>query len=172
MEGQTQQSALQDMFRLAEFTHCVPAYESHSTSAAVAAAAAATVDANANASLAAPATSAVVAANVKQALLNQITQRVVHARNSEGKVLYFLDPEGRVLELLKFKTWWYIWRRSCRELVSSLFSRFYSASATATANAPVAFGRSNKRAMEQDAAEAERIAGTRLFTLLLLNVSF
>jgi hypothetical protein len=133
------QSALQDMYRLGEFTHCVPAYESHSTDKAVSPEETTNVE-NTGTTL-----------QHKQALLQQITQAVVHARDSEGKVLYFLDATGRVLELLKFKTWWYIWRRSCRELVSSLFSRFYSASNAGKG--------ANKRQLEQDTAEGERLAG-------------
>jgi hypothetical protein len=132
-------SALQDMYRLGEFTHCVPTYESHSTDKAVSPEESTNVE-NTGTTL-----------QRKQALLQQITQAVVHARDSEGKVLYFLDATGRVLELLKFKTWWYIWRRSCRELVSSLFSRFYSASNAGKG--------ANKRQLEQDTAEGERLAG-------------
>jgi hypothetical protein len=105
-------SALQDMLKLGEYTNCVPAYDSYDVTLPHG------VDA----------TEAATARATKRAKLTQITDTIVHARESEGKVLYFLDPTGQVLELLKFKTWWYIWRRSIRELTSQLFSRYYNTS--------------------------------------------
>ena len=66
------------------------------------------------------------ACGTMRSVLARVTQQIVHLRDSEGKVLYFLDHQGRVLELLKFKTWWYIWRRSIREVTSQVFGRFYN----------------------------------------------
>jgi hypothetical protein len=106
-------SALQDMLKLGEYTHCVPAYDSYDVTTPHSVG---TSEEAANARAA------------KRTRLTQITDTIVHARESEGKVLYFLDPSGKVLELLKFKTWWYIWRRSIRELTSQLFSRYYNTS--------------------------------------------
>ena len=121
-------SALVNMRHLAEYTIHVPAYDSHST-----------VDLSGD------------SASVKQAkrnLLSQITQQIVHARDSEGKVLYFLDGQGCVLELLKFKTWWYIWRRSIREVISQVFGRFYNKAQR---------GQPSER--DGDTIERERLAG-------------
>jgi hypothetical protein len=111
-------SALQNMARLAEYTHSVPTYDSHP-----------------------------MEEDGKQAQLQRITDRVVHARDSEGKVLYFLDGHGAVLEMLKFKTWWYIWRRSCRELAAHLFSQYYNNT------------RGKKRGLEEDNTKELQIAG-------------
>jgi hypothetical protein len=61
----------------------------------------------------------------KRQLLTEITNTLIFARDSEGKVLYFLDGADRVLELMKYKTWWYIWRRSIREITSQVFHRYY-----------------------------------------------
>ena len=64
----------------------------------------------------------------KKQRFQDIVSEITFATNSEGKVLYFLDRGGAVLELLKYKTWWYIWRRSIREVTSRAFSRFYNIS--------------------------------------------
>lgn len=127
-EGGADTSALQNMLHLGEYTKYVPAYESHST-----------VDIAGD------------FASVKEAkrsVLARVTQQIVHLRDSEGKVLYFLDQQGRVLELLKFKTWWYIWRRSIREVTSQVFGRYY--------NKPQRGAPSER---DPDTLEAERIEG-------------
>jgi len=63
----------------------------------------------------------------KQTLLQQLASQCFLTRNSEGKVVYFLTKQGQVKKLMKYKTWWYIYRRSIREITSKLFNRFTQA---------------------------------------------
>lgn len=111
-------SALQNMTMLGRFTKCVPAYESYDVNAV----------ALSTHSIGTGSAGIVVSRDDKKKLFAQITDKIVFSRDSEGKVLYFLDAQGQVLDLLKFKTWWYIWRRSIREVASQIFSRYYNVS--------------------------------------------
>eukprot|EP00906_Rhabdomonas_costata_P019230 RCo028069 len=54
----------------------------------------------------------------------RLAQHVIFERQTEGKVLYLLDKHGSVLEMMKYKTWWYIYRRSIREVVAKMLARF------------------------------------------------
>lgn len=60
----------------------------------------------------------------KRAAAMAPTKDIVRATQSEGKVLYLLDGAGGVLEMIKYKTWWYIYRRAVRELAAKALSRY------------------------------------------------
>ncbi|KAJ1411919.1 hypothetical protein B484DRAFT_455507 [Ochromonadaceae sp. CCMP2298] len=102
------------MHRLAEFTRFCPAYR-------VFAGAGGEMQEAGTGVTAAPAAPAAPSLTHKRLCLQQITADITFARDSEGQVLYFLDQQGGVLELLKVKTWWYVWRRSVREMAARLF---------------------------------------------------
>lgn len=70
----------------------------------------------------------------KRAEVDRIARSVTFMAESEGKVMYFIrrlpapgsgtgSTTSEVLELLKYKTWWYVWRRSVREITNKLFMR-------------------------------------------------
>lgn len=62
--------------------------------------------------------------NKKDVVLSRAQEIAKEVLPSEGKVLYLIDRAGCVLERIKYKTWWYIYRRAIRQLACKLLARW------------------------------------------------
>eukprot|EP00981_Chlorochromonas_danica_P015728 scaffold14367_cov250-Ochromonas_danica.AAC.24 len=95
----------------------------------------------------------IVELSVAAGCLNKKEVVISHAQDiakeilpSEGKVLYLIDRAGCVLERIKYKTWWYVYRRAIRQLACKLLTRWN--------DQPQSSSRDSSRRSTQQAQEA------------------
>lgn len=108
----TSPSLLDTLILTEKYFHFVPAYQCHNLSSFDEMAASDEVDDKKR-----------LSSTMKKNHIMALAKKLIYERDSEGKVLYLLNAQGQVLEMIKYKTWWYIYRRSIRELVSKLMGR-------------------------------------------------